>query len=213
MTEYIQAAVNIPQVSGIFDYHLPLELEGVVQRGCLVAVPFGKQLVQAVVLRLVSEPQVMDTKPVAALLDPLPALTSAQLELAAELAEKYLAPLSAFIDLMLPPGLSQHADTLYSRNPGADALAVSPTQKRILAEIETRGPLRGRQLDAAIPRLDWRPSAAALVKAGVLITQPVLPPPSVRPKVVRTAQLSRPLEQATEVLENESRILDGCSRA
>ncbi len=117
-----------------------------------------------------------------------------------------LAPLSAFIDLMLPPGLSQHADTLYSRNPGVDAPAGSPTQKRLLAEIEKRGPLRGRQLDAAIPRVDWRSSAAALVKMGVLITQPVLPPPSVRPKVVRTAQLSRPLEQARQVMENERRM-------
>ncbi len=206
MTKFIQAAVNVPQVSGVFDYHLPEELEGNVQPGCLVAVPFGKQLVQAVVLRRVVEPQVMDTKPVAALLDPLPALTPAQLELAAELAEKYLSPLSAFIDLMLPPGLSQHADTLYSRNPGVAAPAGSPTQKRLLAEIEKRGPLRGRQLDAAIPRVDWHPSATALVKAGALIAEPVLPPPSVRPKVVRTAQLSRPLEHARQELEHESRM-------
>jgi primosomal protein N' (replication factor Y) len=53
MTEYIQAAVNVPQISGVFDYHLPLELEGKIQLGCLVAVPFGKQLVQGVVLRFV----------------------------------------------------------------------------------------------------------------------------------------------------------------
>lgn len=176
MTQYIQAAVNLPQVTGVFDYRVPAELEGCLLPGCLVAVPFGKQLVQGVVLRLVEDPQVMEPRLVTALLDPLPALTPAQIELAAELAEKYLAPHSAFIDLMLPPGLSQHADTLYSRNPGVDTPAVSSIQTRILAEIEKRGPLRGRQLDAAIPRVDWHPSAAALVKAGVLISQPVLPP-------------------------------------
>jgi primosomal protein N' (replication factor Y) (superfamily II helicase) len=206
MTEYIQAAVNVPQVSGVFDYQLPPELEDKIQPGCLVAVPFGKQLVQGVVLRRVDEPQVMEPRLVTAVLDSTPALTSAQLDLAQELSEKYLAPLSAFIDLMLPPGLSQHADKLYSRNPGVDAPAVTPTQKRILAEIEKRGSLRGRQLDAAIPRIEWRPSAAALVKAGVLITQPVLPPPSVRPKVVRTAQLSRPLEQARQILDDAPRM-------
>jgi primosomal protein N' (replication factor Y) len=206
MTEFIQAAINLPQVTGVFDYSVPAELEGCLLPGCLVAVPFGKQLVQAVVLRRVPEPQVMEPRLVTALLDPLPALTRAQLELAAELADKYLAPLSAFIDLMLPPGLSQHADTLYSHNPGVDAPAVSPVQKHMLAEIDKRGPLRGRQLDAAIPRLDWRPSASALVKAGILVTQPVLPPPSVRPKIVRTVQLSRPLEQARQVMENERRM-------
>jgi primosomal protein N' (replication factor Y) len=206
MPQYIQAAVNLPQVTGVFDYRVPAELEGCLLPGCLVAVPFGKQLVQGVVLRLVEDPQVMEPRLVTALLDPLPALTPAQIELAAELAEKYLAPHSAFIDLMLPPGLSQHADTLYSRNPGVDTPAVSSIQTRILAEIEKRGPLRGRQLDAAIPRVDWHPSAAALVKAGVLISQPVLPPPSVRPKVVRTAQLSRPVEQTRQVLEDEPRL-------
>ncbi len=40
----------------------------------------------------------------------------------------------------------------------------------------------------------------------MLINQPVLPPPSVRPKVVRTAQLSRPLEQARQVMESEPRM-------
>ncbi len=148
----------------------------------------------------------MDTKPVVALLDLLPALTPAQLELAAVLSKTYLAPLSTFIDLMLPPGLSQHADTLFTHNHDEEVLAASPTQMRILAEIDKRGPLRGRQLDVAIPRVDWRPSAVALVKQGVLIAQPVLPPPSVRPKVVRTAQLVQPLEAAERAIEETRRM-------
>lgn len=42
----------------MFDYHLPAELAGKVLPGCFVVVPFGRQLVQGVVVRLVSEAQV-----------------------------------------------------------------------------------------------------------------------------------------------------------
>ena len=206
MTEYIQASVNIPQLTGVFDYHLPPELEGRVQPGCLVAVPFGKQMAQAVVLRRLDEPGVMETKPVAALLDPYPALTPAQLALAGELCEKYLAPLSSCVELMLPPGLSQHADTLFTRNPGVEMPSPTPLQSRILDRIAVRGPLRGRQLDAAFPHVEWRGAVNALVRQGALIAAPVLPPPSVRPKIVRTVQLIQPLEQARLTLETSGKL-------
>ncbi|MBU2610896.1 MAG: hypothetical protein KJ606_08130, partial [Chloroflexi bacterium] len=49
---YAQIAVNIPTVTGVFDYALPRELEGKVGAGHLVTVPFGKQTVQGVVFRL-----------------------------------------------------------------------------------------------------------------------------------------------------------------
>ena len=50
MTTYLEIAVNVPQVSGVFHYHLPPELEGQIGRGHLVEVPFGRVRVQGVVL-------------------------------------------------------------------------------------------------------------------------------------------------------------------
>src|SRR5512141_1934204 len=104
---YVQIEVNVPTVSGVFDYHLPAELAGQVAPGCLVVVPFGRQLVQGVVVRLVAEPQVQQTRAVESLLDPLPVLTPAQLDLAGQMAEQTLAPLAACLEVMLPPGLSK----------------------------------------------------------------------------------------------------------
>jgi hypothetical protein len=46
MPAYVEIAVNVPQVSGLFDYHLPPELEGLVKPGHLVEVPFAHQTVQ-----------------------------------------------------------------------------------------------------------------------------------------------------------------------
>ena len=194
---FVQVAVNVPQISGVYDYHLPAELAGQVQPGCLVVVPFGSQMVQGVVLRMAAEASVPHTRPVESLLDELPVLTAAQLKLAERLAETTLAPLAACIDLMLPPGLSRQADTLFTLNPHPPTplLKLQPLQGRIVRLLQERGPLRGRQLDAALPRLTWRPAAAGMTRRGWLLAVPVLPAPHVRPKFIRTAQLTCPPEQ------------------
>ena len=199
---YFQVAVNIPTLSGVFDYHVPEELAGQILPGCLVVVPFGKQIVQGVVVRQVEIPQVQQTRPIAALLDPLPVLTPPMLQLAFELADQCLAPLAACIDLMLPPGLSQQADTLYHATgfTGASPVPLTPFQQKILALLKERGDLRGRQLEAAYRHVEWKEAVQAMVRKGWLVSRPVLPPPEVHPKMVRTAQLSLPPGAAEEKL-------------
>src|SRR4030066_378406 len=106
MTTFVEVAVNVPQVSGTFHYHLPPELEGQVKPGHLVEVPFGRQQVQGVVFRFVDQPEVPETRPVLALLDPQVVLTPVQIKLAGELAEATLSPLAACIALLVAPGLA-----------------------------------------------------------------------------------------------------------
>ena len=75
MTLYLEIAVNVPQAKrpgpteGIFHYHLPFELEGLVQRGNLVIVPFGPRTVQGVVLDFVDRPEGFETRPGRALVN------------------------------------------------------------------------------------------------------------------------------------------------
>jgi primosomal protein N' (replication factor Y) (superfamily II helicase) len=96
------------------------------------------------------------------------------------------------LDLMIPPGLSKQADTVFRPNlaPPAGNDKRSPLQQRILDLIQKKGELRGRQLSAAFPHQHWKPAAQALVKSGLILSHPVLPPPTVRPKLVRNVQLS-----------------------
>lgn len=201
---YVRVAVNVPTLSGEFDYSLPPELTAQVRTGSLVAVPFGSQTVQGVVTQLLEQPSVLQTKPVSALLDSQPALTMMQIELAKWMSEYYLQPLAAFIGLMLPVGLNQQADVLYTltdRERGTlDDFPSSVVHRRLLDLLEQRGPLRGRQIDRHFSRVDWRKSMQILVKRGLVINQPILPPPSVRPKFVRMAQLAVPPEQAEAAL-------------
>ena len=190
---FIQIAVNIPAVSGVFDYALPTALEGRLGVGHLVTVPFSHQVVQGVVLRFIDQPSVQEVKTVIDLLDEKPVLTSAQIALAETMATQTLNPLAAMVGLMLPTGLSQQADVEYSVGSGkwgVESGQWSQTQKRLLKLFENKDSMRGRQIDRHFKNVDWRPSARKLVEMGVLTSKSVLLAPRVRPKFVRTAQLA-----------------------
>ena len=195
---FIRVAVNLPAVSGEYDYHLPEELTGVVGPGHLVTVPFGRQIAQGIALEFVSQPAVAQTRAVIDLLDADPVLTAAQIEFARQLARETLNPLASIVDMMIPPGLSQHADTVFGiRDWGSGKPSsllpnsqLPKTQSRLIELLTERGPLRGRQIERHFARVDWRKSAQALVKQGVLTGKSILPPVSVRPKFIRTAQLA-----------------------
>jgi primosomal protein N' (replication factor Y) (superfamily II helicase) len=192
MPTYLEIAVNVPQVTGVYHYHLPAHLEGKVWPGHLVEAPFGRQIVQGVALRFIPFPEVPETRPVLSLIDPLPALTLPQIQLAEELARATLSPLAVCIDLMLPPGMSQVADLLYCLETSLDRSIgrLSPLQTRLLQLLEDRGPLRGRQIDQPMGKVEWRKAAQALIRRGLVSAHTVLPPPAVRPKNVRTVQLA-----------------------
>lgn len=199
MTRFVEVAVNIPQVSGVFHYHLPIEMEGQVEKGCLVVVPFGKRTAQGVVVDFVERPSVSDTRPVLDLVDPAAVITHQQIAFARVLAEEALSTLAECIGLMLPPGLEQQTDMLYLAGRHAPG-ELTHTQKRLLGLLDERGELRGRQIDRHFRYVDWRPAARALIQRGLIIAKPVLPEPKVHPKMVRTVALACPPEVALQAL-------------
>lgn len=220
MADYARVCINIAELEESYDYSIPDSLKGKITQGSFVTVPVRHQTAQGVVVRLVDEPEVMETRSIETLLDEEPVVTLAQIALAEKLSSENLEPLSACMDLMLPPEISQHVDSIFTRVPAdLDLAEVTPLQKRILDLLETRGELRGHQLDRAFSRVDWRGSIKALLKKGVVVSRSYLPPIGIRPKIIRTASLgidpalieSR-LEQEkpkeTTALERRRRVLN-----
>jgi len=203
MDRYARVAVNVPGMRDLFDYVIPKSLTGEILPGCLVEVPFGAQTVQGVVTHLLTSTVIQEIRPISALIDDLPALTSVQLELGKKLADNYLAPLSDFLNLMLPPGLSQRADSLYALNlpEDFDPDTVTPIQQLIIKRLKEKGPQRGRQLEAAFRHVDWRRSARALARKGLLTSRAVLSKPKVSPKTARTVRLAISTEFLGDALE------------
>src|SRR5512144_304662 len=194
MTSFVQIVVNVPAVSGIFDYSVPESLLGQVGVGHLVIAPFGKQTVQGVVFRFIDAPSVPEVKEIIELVDPAPVMTPAQIALAEAMAESTLSSLASIVGLFLPVGLSQEADVLYrivdDRPWTTDDGPSTIVQGRLLNLLTERGPLRGRQIDAHFRKVDWRKTASYLVRKGVLASRSVLPPARVRSKYIKTAQLA-----------------------
>ncbi len=215
---FARVAVNLPAISGEFDYALPPGM--VPGPGQLVSVPFGAQTVQGVVFDLMEVPSVPNPKPILNILDPQPVLTGPQLAFARQLAESTLNPLSAVLGLFLPTGLSQQADTLYTLN-HPPAAVTGQVEKRLLelftqrnrsAERSRPVSLRGRQIDRHFGPVEWRKTADSLVRRGILTKQAILPPPSVHPKYVRMAQLAVPPETAEAALPSLGKTAETLQR-
>ena len=208
MQTFVEVAINLPQISDCFHYHLPADLAGAVEPGSLVIVPFGAQRVQGVVLRFINTPEVSKTRPVEDVVDEKPALTPVQIALAEWLCEATLSPLGACINLMLPTGLSQLTDTMVRLNPEreVDMSSLSPLEKRIVHLLDKQGDLRARQMDARIRHVEWRGALNKLARADIVITRAVLPEPTVRPKTVPMVSLEISPDQISQLHEPLSRI-------
>jgi len=213
MSQVVQVVVNVPAVSGVFDYIVPGSLAGQVGVGHLVIVPFGKQTVQGVVFRFLRQPSVPKVKTIIELVDPEPVVTQAQIAFAEELAKSTFAPLASIVSLFLPVGLSRQVDMLYEirtteNDTHSNPKTIDPKtqrltiQDRILSLLRMRGPLRGRQIDTHFAKVDWRRTAGYLVRKGVLSAKSVLPPPRVRTKYIRVAQLAVPPEEAEAAMDS-----------
>lgn len=189
MTRYVDVAVNVPGIQGVFSYHLPEDLESEIGLGDLVLVPFGGRTVQGVIAAFPERAIERETKPILRVVDLGVSLTRQQIALAEHTAHDCLAPLANCIGLMMPPGVEQQADTLYTPH-GRRPEGLSTTQNRLINLLYKRGPLRGGQIDRAMPRVNWRSAARSLVQKGLLQTEPVLPEPRVKPKQGRTVQLA-----------------------
>ncbi len=208
MQAFVEIAINLPQISDCFHYHLPPDLSDSVEPGSLVIVPFGAQRVQGVVLRFIDAPEVSETRPVEEVVDEKPALTPVQIELVHWLSRETLSPLGACINLMLPTGISQLTDTLVTlnREHEIDESNLSSLEKRIVHLLESEGKLRGRQIDARIRHVEWRATLKKLARADIVHTRAILPEPTVRPKKVRKVSLALPPEEIEQLESSLSRI-------
>lgn len=214
MAEFAEIAVNVPQVLQPYHYHIPEELQAAAAPGLLVTVPFGSQVVQGIIIRLIDRPEVSQTKDIREILDPQPVVTPSQIQLARQIADDTLSPLGITLHAMLPAGLSVRVDSEYalterSRDRLENQEPVYPdltrAQRRLVDLLAERGPLRGRQIQRALPQKRWRQTAGALERRGVITGRSVLEAPSVSPKKERFVELTADPPQVEEQMDSLAR--------
>lgn len=188
---YAEVVVNVEvALSDAYHYHVPSDMRATLRVGHLVEVEFGRQLAQGIVVAFAENAPVEETKPIISLIDPEPVLWPWQIDLARWLSYRYMAPLNACFRLLLPPGLTRWADSVYDINPYWDGEGrLSDVQRQLVDLLRERGDLRGRQISRVIQKKKWQAAAAQLVNRSILRRASVLDPPRARPKHIRTVEL------------------------
>ena len=179
-----------------YTYRLPERLRDQGGVGHLVQVPLGASSAQGVIIALTDQPP-DDLPPstaireVTEILDPLPVVTQAQIELAHWVAREYLAPLNQSMRLMLPPGLEARTFIVVSRTAGADGPeALSPQEAAVLRLLERRGGrVRADLLLEQIPGDDPEAVLHALAERGMVDARYTLVPPKPAPPRVQHVRL------------------------
>ena len=167
---YADVAANAGRPSReAFTYAVPAALS--LRLGQGVFVPFGRRMVQGVVLALRDGSAIADPRPIHGVIEPEPFLTPAQAALARWIASAYLAPLYACVALFLPRPMSQPVRRVVAVLPEASesaAAGLTERQRRILSDIAARGSVDAARLEQDLD--DGRLAAAldALVAAGLL---------------------------------------------
>lgn len=177
-----------------FHYHLPDHLAGQLKPGHLVSVPFRHQQLQAVVVALSDHSPVPKTRPVSALLDSQPVVTSNQIEFAQFLADEYLAPLATCLRYFLPPGSNRQPMTVVETiadAPPADGL--SPLELALFLYL--------KQQKKPVPLEDLEANVVdGLVKKKLVRKRATLSKPRVGPKIEQTVELLISPEEFDDVL-------------
>jgi primosomal protein N' (replication factor Y) len=177
-----------------FHYHIPPHLAEQLQVGQLVAVPFRTQQLAAIVVGLSDSSPVEKTRPIAAILDPEPVVTLAQMNLAYWLSRETLAPLAICLKYFLPHGSSRKPEWILKPTPAASQQAElrnAPEQILLTYLLQQE----------AVPLVEVDPSAAeALIEKGLAQKEAALSKPGVGPKVERMVELLIPPDEVEAVL-------------
>jgi primosomal protein N' (replication factor Y) len=207
-----------------FHYTIPEPLLGRLEVGHMVRVPFGRRVLEGIVVALADSSPVVETRNIEALLDPHPVLSPAQIELARWMSSQYLAPLRSCLQQMLPPGLSRQAQLLVERvepiSPPGDQDARRPDQEAegtgdhpelsaiqtaLLCCLEKRSPQEWRALGQAVGQPDWEEALEELIWQGLAAKRWTLAAPRVRAKRRRFLELIADEATATLALSSLGR--------
>jgi primosomal protein N' (replication factor Y) len=179
-----------------FHYHIPPHLADQLQVGQLVAVPFRTQQLTAIVISLSDSSPVEKTRPIAAILDPEPVVTPAQIKVAYWLSRETLAPLAICLKYFLPPGSSRKPEWILTPTPAASQQAelLNAPEQILLTYLRRHGPAPLAEVDLS--------AAEVLIEKGLACKQATLSKPRVGPKVERMVELLTPPDEVEAVLPN-----------
>lgn len=179
-------------LSATFTYALPVEMQGKVQVGCRVIVPFGsKKIYSAIVLRLHNEqPKDYAVKYVLELLDATPILLSSQLKLWQWISDYYMSPLGDVYKAATPSGMKLESESTVVYNSDFEAEApLSAAEQRLMDLLEVKQEQKVLDLQKDLGVKNILPTIKSLLEKGALVMKEEVRR-TYRPKTVNCVRLA-----------------------
>lgn len=156
-----------------FTYLLPEEMEGQIQVGMRVCVPFGKQKVYAGLVKRIhsNRPEEHQLKSVIAVLDDEPIVNEKQFAFWKWIAGYYLCTEGDVMAAALPSGFKLDSETKLVMNPDfdGDISHLNQRQLDIIAALETHSEISMEQAAQAAGQVKVFPLVRALREQGVVL--------------------------------------------
>jgi primosomal protein N' (replication factor Y) len=195
---YAEVSVNSPAAQRrTFTYSLPPGVE--VGPGHAVLVPFGRRLLQGVVMDVTDAAAVEEVREVDGAIDHRPMLSPAHIALAEWISRHYLSPLYEAVSLMLPRGFERRTVTYIEPTavegpPGR----LSATQQAALDLVRDRQRVSLTELQNLLDREAAAAAVTQLVRRGLAARSYGLAAPQVRPRFETFLSLSVGRDKAQE---------------
>ncbi len=177
MSRYAEVAVDAPVAhSRTFSYSIPERLHP--EPGQLVWAPFGRRILQGVVMELVESAQVEATRDILQTVEPGRLLDDTALALARWLSRYYLCPLFDALALFLPPGFKNRVRSQISPGDLSDAELeeLKPATREALAALAESRRMAERDFSRQLGRAGSR-ELNRLVDRGLVRRSVSLPRP------------------------------------
>ncbi len=193
MSTYARVAVPRP-LDRTFVYRIPQSLEGDVEPGCRVVVPFGRRELTGWVDEVSSDPGRLPAK-VREILDAPdaePVLDAPLLELCRWVARYYTAPLGLTFRAALPARLTAESAERLSVRSVADGASLRAPERRLLEHLgRHKGPVKLSTVRKDLGPGPWTRAARSLAERGLLEIEhepPAVEPPSRARQIVSLAR-------------------------
>ena len=182
---YAEVAVDAAVAhSRTFSYSIPPRFS--IEPGQLVWVPFGRRVLQGLVVELVDMPNVPETRPILQPMEPSPLIGPDHLQLGRWISGHYRCSLFTAIAPLLPPGFEAHVRSRLTAVSDADADSKTSDLRPESVEALTELTAKKTGLDEAdfIKLLgnDGNRELTRLVDKGLVRRSLTMPRPTVAPK-------------------------------
>ena len=159
---YAEVAVDaVMAPSRSFSYSIPTRFT--VEPGQLVWVPFGRRILQGLVLELLEIPNVPETRDILQPVEPSPLIDPHHLQMGRWISEHYLCSLFTAISPLLPPGFENQVRSRISVVPGVE-ITNSKLRPEWVVPFGALAPKKNGMLEADFTKLLGRNGSRELTR-------------------------------------------------